>query len=263
MRKILRIFGMMWGTNLAYRADVFLWTLTEAATPLVTLAIWFAVAKNGTFVLTPEETLTYYIFIFFVRSVTRSWASFFLSQEILNGDIVRYLIKPLSVFWEHIADNITTKIFRLLVPAILLAFVLWQKPEFFSSTIFDGTRVMLFVASLLLATILSFVFDAIFATLAFWVEDSLQISAFQFVFGEFATGILIPFAAMPIWLFTALSWLPFRYMVSAPIELLMNQVSGARIAPLFITQLIWIGVSLGILRILWKQGTKNYAIPGQ
>lgn len=254
---------MTWGQLLAYRADVLIWTFVEAMTPLVTLAIWFSVAASGQFVFTQQETLTYYILIFFVRSTTRSWVSFFLAQEILTGEIVKYLVRPISVFWEHIADNLTVKLLRLLPPTILLGLALWQVPHVFAPEIFDPQRMLYFILSLMLAMVLSFVFDAIFATLAFWIEDSFQISAFQMIFQEFATGIMIPFAVMPSWLFATLGWLPFRYMVSAPIEILMGQAVNTTVASLLTIQAAWIAVSLGMLSVLWRAGLRQYTVPGQ
>lgn len=257
------MFPMTLGVMLAYRTDVFIWTFVELMTPLVALAIWFSVASGGTSVFTSQETLTYYILIFLVRSATRSWVSFFLSQEILKGDLVKYLVRPMSVFWEHIADNITVKALRLALPVTLFAIVLWQFPDLFSPAIFEPARIGLFAASLLLAIILSFVFDAIFATLAFWVEDSLQISAFQFIFHEFASGVIIPFAVMPGWLLATLGWLPFRYTVSAPVEILMGKVVGMSAVTLFTVQSMWIVISLGILIVAWRAGLRQYTVPGQ
>lgn len=263
MGKISRIFSVTWSENLAYRTDILIWTLTEGMVPLVALALWFTVSQQGVLALSPQETLTYYVAIFFVRSITNTWVSFYLTQEILNGTLVQFLTRPISIFWKHIAENLTVKVIRLLFPTVILVTTLVAVPNLFSSQIFEPYNLTLFFLSLLGAMILAFTFDAIFAMIAFWIEDAFQVIQFQFIFREIATGVLIPFAVMPHWLFNLLAYLPFRYTVSAPVEILLGQVTGSEIAHVFAIQAIWFCVSFLLAKILWKKGLKRYAIPGQ
>src|SRR5687768_14399479 len=114
LRKIGRLFAMEWGTILQYRSDLILWTVGEAAVPLISLAIWFAVARQSTtFAFTPNDTIVYYLLIILVRMLTNAWNGYFFSQEILTGELVRFLIRPMSVFWHHITNNITEKLIKL------------------------------------------------------------------------------------------------------------------------------------------------------
>lgn len=254
---------MSFGVLTAYRADIIIWTLVEAAVPLVSLAVWFSASSQNTLALSNTQVVTYFILVFFVSLITRSWVSFFLTQEILDGSIAKYLIKPFTVFWEHIADNITVKIPRLIIPGVALVFALYLFPQIFAPEIFNISRALLFLISIALASVLAFVFDAIFASLAFWIEDAFQIVAFQNVLSHIGSGALIPFALMPNWLFAALYWLPFRYMLSAPIEILMNTEHGQSAALLIQIQCLWIAVSLTILVFTWRRGVKRYVVPGQ
>ncbi len=263
MHKILRMFAMTMSQLMAYRADVVIWTLVEAMEPLISFAVWFAVARTGGIAMTPQETIMYFMLIFFVNSATNSWVSFFLTQEILSGQLVKYLTKPISVFWEHIADNLTTKILRLGVPAVLIMITVGIKPDLFSFQMLSPLQIVLFLGSLLLAIVLAFSFDALFAMLAFWIEDAFQVIQFQMIFRQLASGVFIPFAVMPPLLFDSLRWLPWRYMVSAPVEILLGQIEASRIPELFIVQLVWIVFSVGLLSVLWRVGLRHYAIPGQ
>ena len=262
-RALQRLFVMSAGVNLTYRFDIFIWTLAEAAVPLVTLGIWYTVSRQGVLSISPQETITYFIFIMFARSATNTWVGFFLSREILSGELARFLVRPLSVFWEHMADNLTVKVFRLGIPALILLVLLVIRPVWLAPAVYEPVHLVLFVVSLLLGMILAFTFDAIFALFAFWLEDANQILRFQHMLWQIATGILIPYAVMPPFLFLTLRWLPFRYMVSVPVELLLGQIP-AHAAPAFMGgQIGWIAISATLVWWLWQRGLQRYAVPGQ
>lgn len=263
IRAILRLFTMLVGVNLSYRFDILIWTLAEVSLPAVALAIWYAAARQNAIAISPQDTITYFLFIMFVRSATNTWVGFFLAREILTGEVVKFLVRPISVFWEQIADNLTVKILRLGLPALLLiGLVLWR-PAFMSPSIYEPAKALLFVASLILGIILSFAFDAIFAMLAFWLEDAHEVIRFQRVFYHIATGIFIPYAVMPPLLFATLQWLPFRYMISVPVELLLGQIPSRSGLTMLGIQAGWIIVSCLAVSWMWRRGLKRYAVPGQ
>src|SRR5436189_3981840 len=111
-KKIFRLAAINWSLTLQYRADMFLWLLADAATPLVSMALWYAVAQNAHQGPTPEQTVNYYILTILVIIATNSWAGFFIAQEILNGAIVQRLIKPISAYWGLIINSLAEKSFR-------------------------------------------------------------------------------------------------------------------------------------------------------
>lgn len=254
---------MMWSVNLYYRGDVFIWTLTEAITPLIALAIWFTVTTQGNAVVSPRDTLTYYILAMLVMTATASWVSYFLTQAILDGEIIKYLVRPASAFWEQITDNLITKSLRLVIPipVVIIIFVLF--PQWFSSSIYDHSRIALAILSIALGAVIAFVVDSILATLAFWLEDVHQIIGYHYLLWTIGSGVLIPYIFLPETIKTILSFLPYRYIVSAPIEILVASSSTTPAITLIAIQIAWIvGLTL-ILKFLWQRGLKRYAIPGQ
>ena len=263
MHKILRILAIKWSENLQYRGDIILWTIADALVPIIALAIWYSVAQSGNQAFPAQEVFTYYIFLTIVRATAVAWGGYFLSTEILKGDIVRYLIRPLSPFIIHAADNIAVKAFRLIIPISLLAVSLWQWPHLFWPTIYQPYYIVFFLLSVFLATILNFVFDMVTAMLAFWLEDVLQIREYQNMLYEIASGTLIPLAFLPSTIRNIFEFLPFRYMLSTPVEILLGRISGIDIWYQLGIQLLWIIASAITVSFLWKKGLKIYAIPGQ
>lgn len=262
-RKIGRIFIMMWSTNIYYRGDVFIWTLTETITPLIALAIWFTLATQGNTATSPRDTLTYYILAMLVMTATASWVSYFLTQAILDGQIIKYLTRPFSAFWEQITDNIIVKSLRLAIPIPVVIIIFIFFPEWFSPSIYESVRIVLAILSIALGAVIAFVVDSILATLAFWLEDVHQIIGYHYLLWTIGTGVLIPYIFLPQTIKIILSFLPYRYIVSAPIEILVSSSSNTPATTLIMIQIAWIIGLTVVLKVLWKRGLRRYAIPGQ
>lgn len=263
LRKIVRVFSMNWSQLLQYRSDVIVWTITEAITPLIALAIWFTVAQNQSSALSPQDAITYYVLSMIVITGTNSWVSYFLTDDILTGTLVQSLIRPLSVFWHHAVDNIVTKAIRLILPVLAFTIVAWQWPHLFSPSIYDSSRIALAVLSVILGATIAFLADALLATVAFWIEDSHQIIGYHYLLWTISSGVLIPYTFLPDTLKTVLSFLPYRYIVSAPLEILVTSSATLLPTQLLVIQLAWIAGLGTALYFAWKQGLKRYAIPGQ
>ncbi|MEX1997564.1 MAG: ABC-2 family transporter protein [Candidatus Andersenbacteria bacterium] len=262
MHKVARLFALEWSTMLQYRFDLILWVLTEAATPLISLVIWYTVSQSGSFALSSQDTLTYYILIIFVIVATSAWNGFFFSRQILNGEITFYLTRPLSIFWRHIANNIVEKVIKFIIPVPLVVITAVVFPAVFSPAIYDPWRLLLFTISLILGTAVAFVLDMNLGILAFWLEDANQLRRYKDLLHEVSSGILIPFAALPAVAFTIFSFLPFRYVISVPIEILMNQQLDS-LGKLFGLQIAWLVGLTALLALLWRRGLKRYAVPTQ
>lgn len=258
-----RLFSLSLSQALQYRGDLLLWLTAITATPLLSLAIWYTVAQSSTTGLIPRDILTYYIIIMFVRVFTASWRGYHLIEQILNGDIVNYLIRPPAIWGEFLTTPLTTLSLQLTIPAVLLLTVAFTQPHLFTPAIFQLSNVFLFAASILIAFIISFAFDISLGLLAFWLEDAQELMAYRFTLTQIASGVVIPFAMMPPWLHTAFSFLPFRYIVSVPAEILLGQATGTTRLYLIGIQLVWAAVLVALMRTLFVHGRKRYATPGQ
>lgn len=260
MPKFWRLLAMNYARLMQYRADLFLWMVVENASPLVSLAIWYTIAKTNSHGPTPTETVTYYILMMFIVLITNSWGGFFLSREILSGEIVKYLIRPMSVFPAYVSDNFAEKTIKLIIPIPLLLLAVFAFPQFFSPAIYALNHVAWFIVSLMLAFILNFLIDMNFGVLAFWLEDVMQIRRYNDLLYQATSGILIPFRFLPAWALTVFSFLPFRYIYSTPAEIILGWTNPLT---LITRQIIWIALTLTLLTVLWKRGLQRYAPPGQ
>lgn len=261
--KVSRAFKMEWERLLQYRTDLFLWTLGDSLAPLIALAIWFTVARSSATGLAPTEVLSYYLFGLVVWIVTGAWGGFFMARQILDGEIAKYLVRPFSIFWHYAINNNAEKIVKLAVPIPLLVLSLIFFPSWYVSSVYIPLNWLFFLGSLVLAVVLSFILDMALGMMAFWFEDAFQIRSYFNVLEMVASGMLVPLIVMPGALQLILNFFPFRYIIGAPIEIIVGQAEGLEMGRLFIGQVVWIAVLSIVLRFLWTRGLKRYAVPGQ
>ncbi|MEX0649625.1 MAG: ABC-2 family transporter protein [Candidatus Andersenbacteria bacterium] len=254
---------MEWSRLGQYRADVILWMIAETAIPFLSLAVWYTVALSGQTGPTPQEIVTYYILIAFIKIATDSWGGMFLTYEILDGDIVKDLIRPIWPMWKKIANNINEKTIKLIFPTLIGITVLLLWPNIIDTSLLTTPHLLLAAASLILAIVLAFVLDITLGLIAFWLEDAFQIRRYKFMLEYVASGLIIPFAVMPPIARTLFEFLPFRYVLSFPAELALGQAEGARALEGFGIQLTWTIGLLILSWLMWRAGLKRYAVPGR
>lgn len=261
--KYYRILATDFSRTLQYRADAFLWMLAEAAIPLVAMFIWLAVSAGSASGPAAQDVLTYYIAVIFIKLMTDAWNGAFMARDILEGEIAQDLVRPLPVVMKYIANNLTEKIVKIFLPVIIIVLVLATSPDLFSPTIWQPQHWALFAVSLSLAMVLAFVLDMAMGLIAFWLEDAFQIRQYKEMVNAIASGILIPLAFLPPAVAAFFNWLPFRYVISAPAEILTGQYVALNASGLLAAQFAWVAVLIIIIRWQWTAGLKRYAVPGK
>ena len=263
MLPLFRLVLMRYSATAQYRLDMVLWTAVELVSPLVSLAIWYAVAVSGDNpILSPADTITYYLLVGIVFTVANSWIGYRLAENIRQGDLAKLLIRPINVFWDYVAEMIAEKSYRLLLPVTLglVSYIIWQVN--FSNGWQGLTNLPIFFLSLFLAVMVSSAFDLAMGLLAFWMEDVMEIRHYSDLLYIIGSGMMIPLVMLPAWAQSALSWLPFRYIVSVPVEIFMGNYGPSSPLPLLLLQIVWIAILVGVIILLWKRGLKRYAVPG-
>jgi ABC-2 type transport system permease protein len=134
-----------------------------------------------------------------------------------------------------------------------LAFIL--KPEL----TFTLEKSTLFLAALLLAWMLRFLWGYWIALLAFWTARADALLTLQDSLIFLLAGQVAPVSLLPEALQTAATILPFRYMIAFPVEILTGNLSDGDLVYGFALQVVWLTVA-GLLTILvWNRGLQRYA----
>jgi ABC-2 type transport system permease protein len=102
----------------------------------------------------------------------------------------------------------------------------------------------------------------VIGALAFWVESSGALfEVWLGLFGVFS-GYLVPLELFPRWLETTARFLPFRYMLAFPVEMVIGLTPRA--AALRELAIQWAFVVLLALaaRLAWRLGLRRFAAFG-
>lgn len=244
----------------AYRAEFLVWVLSTNM-PLVMLLLWSTVAKEAPVGRFGEaEFVAYFLATLVVRLVTNSWVVWELNYEIRQGTIGMKLLRPLHPFFGYATDNIAAIPLRVLLAFPVAVIALWVMAR--SQLSADPWALAIAPASLVGAWLMTFFALALIGTLGLFWESSM--SVMQLWLGLFFvfSGYIVPLELFPQWLYDVVRWLPFRFLLSFPVEVMLGLIDrGASLRALAVQwgyAAFFAAASLG----LWKRGLRRYAAYG-
>ena len=245
---------------LVYRANLFLGAIN--------VLIWF-----GTLILlyraiggsiggySTAELVTYILGTSLLAATLFTNVMDQMADEIVEGDLVNYLLRPINYFYYWIARGAAVRTVLLVIAVaeiILLGLTVADDVLFQSNPVILLQTAVLCCGSFVLITW----FDFIAATLSFWTERGFGPRWLLMICTRFLSGAALPIAIMPSWAQTIFHATPFPSLISAPVESYLGHLSGQAFAIALVTQWSWILISVIVLTVLWKKGTKSYVAYG-
>ena len=248
--------------NLQYRAANFIWLIGAVLEPVIYLIVWDTVAQvQGGDVggFTSSDFAAYFLALMVVDRLTFTWIMWEYEFMIREGTLARRLMRPLHPFWVDVMDNLAYKalIMVVLVPTVIVL-VLAFRPTF-ETTFLD---LLAFLPALILAFVMRFCLEWTLAMAAFWTTRTSAINQVYFVIFLFFSGRLAPLELLPSFAQTLASLLPFRWMLSFPLDVLLGRLSAPEIALGYLAQLGWTGIILLVLPQAWRVGVKQFSAVG-
>ncbi|MBI5029329.1 MAG: ABC-2 family transporter protein [Chloroflexi bacterium] len=246
--------------TLEYRAGVLIWMVVNVM-PLVMLAVWYSLAEGGPIAgYSQTDFVSYYLLMTWVRQMTNVWVIWELDYEIRHGDLSVKLLHPLNPIHDYFAGHLADKIFRFVV-LLPLAFLVWL---IFPTIHYDLTPINLglFIAMLITGYIIRFVTQYSIALLAFWVSEATTLNDIWFAFQLMLGGIVAPLDLFTEQVRIIANYLPFRFMLSFPVEILSGRLSSTDMAMGVALTLFWLAFFIGVYRWLWARGVKQFGAYG-
>ncbi len=244
----------------AYRAEMFVWVLSTTM-PFVSMALWTAVARYepvGRY--DAPDFVRYFLAVFVVRQMTGAWAAWQINYEVRHGTLAMRLLRPISPLWSYAAENLGGMPLRALVvvPVLLFSFV-QMGPGALPQTAWGWA---LFFPALLGGWLISFLANVAIGATSLFIESSNRLMDVWFTLFMVCSGYLYPVELFPPTLREVLDWLPFRYQIALPAELLTNQHALGEALGLLARQWLWVGVLLAVAVGVWTRGLKRFAAFG-
>ena len=246
---------------LSYRADLFLFITSGAIGPVVMILIWLAVyASGGNPTISQAEMVQYYVFLLVIELWNSAWASSFIATEIRTGKMTMYLVKPMSVYWYRVFESTSSKVFKsaYLIPIVLLLIFLLKV----SIPTLSLGMLALFIFSWVFSAAITLTLDFILGISAFWIDDNGSLQAFYDLLYFIFSGRLIPLFLLSTQIQNLAGILPFRYMLSFPLEVLLGKITQEGLLVGIISQILWLITIVVIAQLLWRKGVRKYAAYG-
>ena len=111
LRVIRRLIAIDLSTAMVYRVAFLLFMVSAVLGPAISLVVWRAALASGAELPVDAEYLTtYFVLLAVVSMLTSSWISGFLAEEIRDGKLSKWLVRPGSTHFNGIANNMSEKI---------------------------------------------------------------------------------------------------------------------------------------------------------
>jgi ABC-2 type transport system permease protein len=246
--------------TVAYRAEFLVWILTTTQ-PLIMLGLWTSVANLGAFkTWSSPDFVAYFLACLIVRQLTGNWVAWQVSEEIRTGAMAMRLLRPVHPFVAYAASHAAALPFRSII-AVPVALALLASSGAHALTS-DPVQLALVVPSIMLAWLITFAILFSIGALAFFITQTMAIANLYFGLYSLFSGYLMPLDLLPRPIAAVAAWLPFRFMVSVPVELLTGRHSHAELPLLLAGQAGWAVAGLAGSLALWHAGIRRFESVG-
>ncbi len=130
--------------------------------------------------------------------------------------------------------------------------------EILSNFLITPESVALFTVALILGYLIVFMIELSVGLSTVWFYDIGFLKSYLDLANTFFAGKFIPLAFLPIFLSSLAIFLPFRYALAFPIELLLNKLDSNQIIIGFIIEVIWLGAMVFVYKIIRSLFNKSY-----
>jgi ABC-2 type transport system permease protein len=260
MKKFLAEFRACWNLIIEYRVTVVIWMLTIVL-PLIMMAAWLSIAEKGPVgSYDRNRFISYYLAALVVRNMTGMWFIWDMESDMRLGSLSFRLLKPMDPIIHYLALALSSKPFRVVIlgPACIFGAIFFPGLNWATHPLY----LFLFIVSMLGAAAILFLMQYTIGLTGFWITRSLSLYDAWFFTYSLASGYLVPLDLFPAIVRDILMFLPFRYTMSFPVELLMGKPTIRAAVLDIIVQWIWAGLIYSFCRWMWRRGLRRYSAVG-
>lgn len=244
----------------AYRAEFLIWVLTTNM-PLVMLAVWHRASEDapvGRF--GQKEFAAYFLSTVIVRLMVQCWVAWELTMDIRQGTLAMKLMRPIHPVLAYSAEQLAAIPMRILYLTPVVAVLVYAAGEKIAIT--DPAMAAIFVLSILGAWLMTFVIGVMMGTLSMFLQSAFSVFDLWMALHSVFSGYLVPLELFPPWMRTLADVLPFKYMLSFPVQTLIGMETQEQALRDLGVQWMYVVVLTLAARALWQRGMKKFVAFG-
>jgi ABC-2 type transport system permease protein len=256
------VFSMEIRKIIAYRSDF--WVnifgqslISFALAYFLWLSIFTANGLNEIGGMSFHQLMLYYLIAPLNARIIQGENIGFISREIYEGTMNKYLVYPLSLFQYKLTTYLAHASFYILQFFAYLAvyeFFFHDPSEFKLEVI----NLLCFLSMVIFSTIVYFMMSSILEMVAFWAEYIWSLSVMLRMVLYFLGGSFIPLSLFPDWAQNLLMYTPFPYFISIPMKTLMNGTSAVDYLIHLLILTAWFLIFLALAQVMWRKGNLKY-----
>lgn len=264
MRKYYLIAKNIWEEAFAYRLNFVMYRVRNVLTFLTMYFLWFSLLPIGKTLFGYDQSsiLTYVLGTAVLQAFVLASRSYALGDDIINGNLSNFLLKPINYFYYWLAKDLGDKMMNITFAFIELSLLyMLLKPSLIMQT--DILYVLFFLFSILIALLLYFLFNLLLGMIGFW---SSEVWAPRFIFMvliSFFSGSYFPLDILPKPIYLIFKSLPFQYLSYFPLKIYLKQVLFYDILYGFLLGLLWLITLSLLVKLIWINGLKEYTAQGR
>lgn len=263
INKYLAVFKISWQQGLVYRLNFVLWRVRSVLQLLLVYFIWWTVfeSQSGIFGYTKESIITYILIAALIRAIVLSTRATDVTNQINDGSVVNFLVKPLSLIKYYLTRDLADKLLNILFVILEISLLIYLlRPQVILQT--DLLILAIFLLAAILGIILYFCLSFIISLTSFWVENSWGPLFLMMIFLEGFGGGLFPIDILPKNIFNLLMLTPFPYLIYFPSKLYLGTMEPTQLSLGFIMLLSWVVILILCMNLVLKKGLRYYTAQG-
>jgi ABC-2 type transport system permease protein len=268
LRKYAKIMRVSLVERMTYRGDFFFGTVLRFLPMLTTILLWQAIYKgsgqprlNG---FDYNEMIAYLLLV----NISRMFSSMpglagGIARDIREGTLKKYLLQPVDLTGYLLSYRVAHKVSYIVasfLPYVLLFFLC---RGFFSGKVpTDPVTWVAYLASLVLAFLVGFFFEASVGMVGFWFLEVTSLLYIVMTLNFFVSGHMLPLDLLPPFWAGLLKLLPFQYMAYFPAVVFLGKVKGPALAEALVIEALWVVGFVLLSRWLYNRGLRRYSAFG-
>jgi ABC-2 type transport system permease protein len=265
-RKYSKIVRVSLIERMTYRGDFFLSTVLRFLPMVTTILLWEAIYDGaGTDDLSGFSRRKMIAYLLLVH-ISRMFSSMpglaaGIANDIREGTLKKYLLQPIDMLAYLVSYRAAHKIAYIVTSALPYGLLFLLCSRYFDAPP-DGLTLLAYLASLLLAFVVGFFFEASIGMIGFWF---LEVSSLLYVVNTinfFVSGQMFPLDLLPSPWAGILEMMPFRYMAYFPAAVYLGHIRGNELVYGLLAEAGWAVFFIILARWLYRFGLRRYSAYG-
>ena len=260
---------------MAFKFNILVWVIVTIFQVVCLIFLWLAVYRsseggfdasiNG---FTYKEMITYVVLTTVFGFVTfNNDTLWYINQDIKNGTIGNYVIKPISYRGRFVAMNLgaflmMAAVFGIPLYSISMGVLIGIGFLPIASVWEFLAHIGLFLIASVIACLLNDAIAYIFGILCFYTTSAWGLNSLKTTVISFLSGTLLPLAFFPPVFKDIVSYMPFAGMSQNPILILMMKYDYLQSLKVISIALVWLVILELIAKLLFNHAIKKVTVQG-